>query len=299
MTSPQTFLRYAEDPDTFYSSYYDAITFIYDPVNNKLYSAPYPKTHQDVRQSKPELRRIYNNETSIERGLILGRLAHEESKDLRIIAFWNVSFQGTELADCLNAVIKQYPEYGSPDTIVMSDKRGIYDDKPRNFNSATLGEIPGVRLSKATQKQGRAPTQDKPECAVTLDVLGQPTSLDTIMGNFHMVKDNRLPAMKTAICSQGVQMRGDLEKAGCDVQVSMLDDLVKKADCQSSGQEYNKLKAAGRIDRKQYLRGLFGNPERMDREFRTQKDIDDAWDELQGKKEHRMLGFAEWLAKYS
>jgi hypothetical protein len=39
------------------------------------------------------------------------------------------------------------------------------------------------------------------------------------------------------------------------------------------------------------LRDIFRSPEKIDREFRTQKEIDAAWDKLQGEN----FSFKEWL----
>lgn len=281
-------------PDTLYDEGFDSITFIYDPFTKKLHTQPYPTTHLDLSDEIPNLHGVYDvdhNTTPIKMGYILGRFGTFPAPDpFKVIAFWNVNFKGNELADCLNAIIRQYPEYGSPDTMVMSDKKAYYDKANRSLDMANLGEIPGVKTIAQNQQQVK---QDRPECAVTLDVLGEPTKLGTIMGNFHMVKDNRLPAMKAAVCAQGPHMKKELEKAGCTVQVNMLDDLIQKSNCNQSNKEYEDLKTAGRIDRKQYLRSLFADPERMEKEFRTQKDLNAAWDELQG--EHRMTGFAEWI----
>jgi RNAse (barnase) inhibitor barstar len=75
----------------------------------------------------------------------------------------------------------------------------------------------------------------------------------------------------------------------------MIDQLLDKANCNQAG-EYNSLKQGGRIARKQELQKIFADPEAMSRY--SQRDINAMWDELQGKNEHRMTGFIEWVNRY-
>lgn len=211
-------------------------------------------------------------------GLLTGRFGWTEG--VQAISFWNLSIKESDLVKCVNKLINVFQEF-TEDTVVIAD------DTSRSFKPRLIGDIPGVQVTK-TQKSQPFNSPQKPECAVTIDVKGQPTKLDVILGNFHMVKDDRLPAMKAAVCSQGPKLKSDMEKAGCKLQISMLDQLIKQSDCNNN--DYNSLKQSGKISRKQQLRDIFADPEKMN-QFRTQKEIDAAWDELQG--EHRMTGFKE------
>lgn len=299
----KSFFDLVAHPDMLYRANTNSVTFIYDPKKDTLYSAKYPTSHYYLVQETPDLKSFAHitsntNRYLINAGLMVGRIGVKEGH--HFITFWNTVFKDMgALAKCLNAIVKKYPEYGSPDTLVTTDRFIKYDTNMNTFFGYYLKDIPGVRTSSSKRTQPQTTQQEKPECAVTLDVKGTPTPLDVILGNFHMVKDDRLPAMKTAVCTQGVQMKDDLEKAGCTLQVSMLDQLIDKSGCNNQSGEYQNLLQGGRINRRQELQKIFADPERMEKEFRTQKELDAAWDELQGKREHRMIGFAEWLTRYS
>lgn len=130
-----------------------------------------------------------------------------------------------------------------------------------------------------------------------VNVRGKEMDLGTALGNLHMVKGPELQFMKTAICANHDQLQADLEKHSCKAQLATLGDILNKLSCPAKGDqgEWQRLKSQGRAQYRQDLRGIFADPDKMDREFRTQKDIDAAWDELQhGKRENR-LSFQRWL----
>lgn len=305
------------DPDSIFD--YDSTTFLYNPETNELHYDEYPETHHDLIQGSARKtardKNFNNRDNAIHAGMVLGRFKAlndsdiklndgTKTDDLKVIAFWNAYFPDNEnwLEKCMEAIFKIAPEYSDKKTIVIFDTSRIdpkfyYKDfkSTRRYNDCFLEDISEIQLSQKIKKNYTAkPTarQDRPECAVTLDVKGQPTKLDVILGNFHMVKDDRLPAMKNAVCSQGVKMKDDLEKAGCDLHLAILNQLIDKSNCNQSG-EYQRLKQGGKIQRKQELRKIFDSPELTAQTFRTQKELDAAWDELQG--EHAMTGFSEWL----
>jgi hypothetical protein len=306
------------DPDSLYDDKSDSVTFIYDPKKDKIYTGEFPEAHGDLQVKYPELNQYSTgNQKLIRAGFLLGRIGlyfddpndssdqyeddyddlaylHKDDQEpIKAIVFWNTEFENDDLTKCLYSLVRKFPLYNDPETIVLSDMDRTYDRR-KGFKETQLKNL--IHIS--SRKQNYIAKQHRPECDVTLDVKGIPTKLSDILGNFHMVKDDRLPAMKTAVCSQGPNLKKKLLNSKCDSEISMIDQLLQKAHCQKAG-EYNSLKQGGRIARKQELQKIFADPEAISRNFRTQKELDAAWDELQGKKEHRMTGFIEWISKYS
>jgi hypothetical protein len=185
------------------SSVSNNITFIYDQDKDILYAEPYPAFHKDIRNKTPALQHIRNNQETVSNGLLLGRTGVLPNKT-KVISFWNAYFKSLHLlANCLNNIIKKYPIFNDPNTIVMADQLNRFDPHKNTFNAVPLSEFSGVHVTNNPQQA--SDEEQKPWCNVNLDILGVSTSLSDILGNFHMVKDNRLPAMKTAVCSQGPQ----------------------------------------------------------------------------------------------
>jgi hypothetical protein len=132
--------------------------------------------------------------------------------------------------------------------------------------------------------------QQDPVCGgMKINVQGRPTSISDVMGQLHMVKGQQLDFLKGAFCSQYQGLKNSPEYQKCTLQHRQLDDIATALKCGKD--DYKNFLQAGRANYAQRLRGIFADPYKMDQEFRTQKELDAAWDYL-NKKEH--LSFREW-----
>jgi flagellar basal body-associated protein FliL len=115
-----------------------------------------------------------------------------------------------------------------------------------------------------------------------INVGGKELSLSTIIGNLHMVKGKELEMMKRAICLDKDKIKAELEKHKCTSQLDILHDIVSKVSC-----DFGDWKYGYRQELKKML-----HPDNID-SFRSQKEIDAAWDRLHPKE--GKLNFSNWL----
>ena len=103
-----------------------------------------------------------------------------------------------------------------------------------------------------------------------------------------MTNGERLNNLKNQFCSQSNTVKNILRN--CPYQFKLANYLSNKLKCGDN--EYTNIIQQNKYKRKQELRDIFNNPDKLEKEFRTQKELDDAWDEL--KKEHS-FNFKSWL----
>lgn len=133
--------------------------------------------------------------------------------------------------------------------------------------------------------------QEDPTCRdMQINIQGRLTPLDQVQAQLHMVKGQQLSFIKGAFCTQYQALKNSPSTQHCKVQHQQIDDIASALKCGDDKQLYKSLLQAGKLDQRQNLRNIFSNPERITQQFRTQKDVDAAWDKLQG--EH---SFREWL----
>jgi hypothetical protein len=125
-------------------------------------------------------------------------------------------------------------------------------------------------------------TPDKCSNVAKINVGGKELSLSTIIGNLHMVKGKELEMMKRAICLDKDKIKAELEKHKCTSQLDILHDIVSKVSC-----DFGDWKYGYRQELKKML-----HPDNID-SFRSQKEIDAAWDRLHPKE--GKLNFSNWL----
>jgi hypothetical protein len=148
-------------------------------------------------------------------------------------------------------------------------------------NAQTVGEF-----------VGDTGQQQDPRCkAMTIDIQGRPTPLDQIQASMHMVRGQQLALLRGGFCSQYQALKNSAATAHCQIQHRQIDDIQSKFKCGNNQDEYQKMLQAGKADYKQKLRDIFHSPDKIGQEFRTQKEIDAAWDKLQGEN----FSFKEWL----
>jgi hypothetical protein len=126
-----------------------------------------------------------------------------------------------------------------------------------------------------------------------INVQGRAIPFSTLLGDFHMVKGQQLDIQIGSICSQKNALKNAVKD--CDHESNTLDQLVKLANCKDDKQDYQQAKQRGAAAYKSDLRSIFNNPNKIDSEFRTQKQIDQAWDDLH--KEATFTGFKEWMGQ--
>lgn len=127
-----------------------------------------------------------------------------------------------------------------------------------------------------------------------INIQGRPTAIPDIMGQLHMVRGPQLDLLKGAFCSQYQSLKSHPEYQKCTRQLSQLDDIYSGLKCGQN--DYQSSLQAGKAAYRQRLKDIFSDPHKMSQEFRTQKEIDAAWDYL-NKKEH--ISFREWYLKWN
>lgn len=137
-------------------------------------------------------------------------------------------------------------------------------------------------------------TQVDPCSGMKIDVHGRPTAIPDIMGQLHMVRGQQLDLLKGAFCSQYQGLKSSPQYKDCGFQQRQLDYIAGNLKC--GGNDYKTALQAGKLAYKQKLRDIFSDPHKINKEFRTQKEIDAAWDYL-NQKEH--FSFREWYSKWN
>lgn len=136
--------------------------------------------------------------------------------------------------------------------------------------------------------------QQDPRCkAMTIDIQGRAVPLDQVQAQLHMVRGQQLDLLKGAFCSQYQNLKNATTTAHCIIQHSQIDDIQNNLKCGNDKELYKSLLKAGKENYKQNLINVFRSPEKIGQEFRRQRDIDHAWDKLQGEN----FSFKEWLNK--
>jgi hypothetical protein len=293
-------------PDTLYKQ--PSITFIYDINNEALYSDEYSATHYDLKKQVPNFTGVFRD-PGINENFVLGRLGYlnfnstfdqiDESDDdddddndndefgerFGAIAFWNHTLDPRIEEKIISELKTQYPNYLNGAYVVFGDVgKG---DVETEFVNGTNSNI--VDPHKEDEKCTRLNT---------INIQNKPVSLPQILSQLHMVRGQELGYLKSGFCSQYQQLKSQAKE--CPVQSRMLDTTAQGFKCGDNKDLYNYMKQAERLNYRQKLRDIFNSPEKIDQEFRTQKEIDDAWDELQlGKKSYESFSFKEWLVNQS
>lgn len=309
------------DPDHLYKR--GSTTFVYHIERKKLYTAKYPTTHEDLmnrndyeiakemgwKPNKPYRGGMYYDNGNPYLGrdaalkiAVLGRVGNFNGAPA--IGIWNESVRDDLLRDCLMKLSGEIPEVkAKADEVVV-----FFDPAVSHYPPEPLTDILPELVSNHPNnpESTAAPAADhknSPECEKlgTFTVAGKPMKLSTMIGNMHMVKGDRLDAMKGAFCPAAQDVKKKMQQAGCG-DAEFIDALWAKFGCVSDmAGQYDQLKKLGAASYRRELQGVFSQPEKIDAEFRgRQKDIDAAWDYLQkGRNEHRFNGFKTWLESKS
>jgi hypothetical protein len=288
------------DPDDLYKEYgKGSTTFYYYKGHYK--EAAYPAFHKMlIRKDRAmwatvlkKLARMGQREIDedfIDRdefiwaGILLGRVARVGNFDL--IAFWNPKINEQELYECVHEVVANHPELTQ-----APEKTVVFSATSHDVPARTLLDF-GFRPSGKPVERPQDARSD-PECDKIRPVIdGRPTSLGTMIGDLHMVRGDRAAKVAAQFCGQSSQLKSHAERLGCKTAGEYLSHLDQQYKCSKDPkQQYADALRAGRLDRKQWLRDVFADPAKMDREFRTQREIDAAWGELRGE----WLRFGDFL----
>lgn len=280
------------DPDDLFKR--GSITFIYDQRTDNLYHENYPETHHDMLNAyykntgdsvagllgMDDSERLLGREDALKSGFILGRVGRFRKRD--IISLWGKRHNTNELDRCLKAIIKEFPHLDNGNVYVINHASQSFF--PFQLKERNLGK--NARSVQNTVKES-------PECGKeTVLVDGKPMSLEQIVASIHNLPDFNLKTLQRAFCGDVYRLITLAKKNGCQHDLSLINYIQKrlmqkKLTCQDG---WNDAKKAGKQDLKQDLRAAFKNP---DREFRTQREIDQAWDYLQ--KENKFPTFTKWL----
>jgi hypothetical protein len=318
------------DPDDHYDV--RSITFIYDNETDTLYSKKYPSTHPDVlngiydektgrvitRDDDNDFGSFLANEKNkrvcqilgipigssrdraIDKGYILGRIGNKGQ-----IGFWNKYIEPEDIYPCLAALVDEYGDMVNANSPVFAAYD--YDTAKRAFEPFRLGEaqLPARTNSKRTQKPiENDETDSSPQCKQFAQIVvdGKPMDFSQILSSLHMVRGNEIERIKAAYCSAAPQIKQQLQKQDCKGQAKLADTIWNRLKCNDQ-QTWNQLKKAGRRVQRDNLRDTFrkgtefskSGEDYLGSQFRTQKDLDAAWDDLMhGKHEHK-LNFKKWL----
>jgi hypothetical protein len=291
------------DPNEIYDSD-GSKTFVIDKEKNKLYSEDYPTTHEDLLWRLPGHKTSKSRDSSwgrIDPNLILGRLGYIpydlpkkliylfndrswETRDttrIPAISFWNHFITSEDVDLTINLLKKKHPSFFKGGFAVFGDKG----------NGPEFRYFPG-----GEQQQGEEPEPCKK--LNTIQIQGKPFSLPQIVSQLHMSKGQELSYLKAGFCAQYPILKNTSEKTGCTQQTKILDFISSKFQCGQS--DYQSALQAGRLQYRQKLKDIFSKPENIGKEFKTQKEIDQAWDELMhGKKAYENFSFKEWLKTIS
>jgi len=291
------------DADDVYNYDDDSITFVYAPKNDKLYTSKYPDTHIEVGyQLSPEEQaalKDISRKAMLNKGYILGRMGHlpwskvegrasnqEDAFVIPVIAFWNqINFTEAQIKRTLQKLMEAYPGY----FIVPANEVVVTGERGNGVKTSFLSDW-GMEISGEPQSKKR----DAPDCKALekIDILGKPYGLQGILGAIHSTKGEELGYLRGSFCSAYPIKRQQAQEKDCPLQAKMLDALSSKFKCGEN--DWNKYVNAGKFARRQQLKNIFSKPEEIDKNFRTQKEIDAAWDELMNKKEC-VLNFKSWL----
>ncbi len=236
-----------------------------------------------------------DREDGLDHGYMLGRIGEiggQGNPEQKCVLFWRRS-PSEHMIPCLENLSRHFPYIKTPTTVVMIQ-----------------GSAPFLLKQKLNiegdQKDDREKVEINPKCAAAakVSVDGVPTPLGTILGNLHAVNDvQRLRKMNSAFCGAEPNLRKELEKMGCGPSLSMLSwisDRFKQKKMSCEDDNWKSLKEKGAYAYRNDLRNTFdkargsSDDDYLGSQFRTQKELDAAWDYL-NKREHRFPSFVEWL----
>lgn len=315
------------DPDSIFNR--GAVSFIYDPKSKNYFYDYYPQTHEHllnnnkkklalhfgwtpqkaenpkwaqrrdfINQNLPavlgRVEQISSNidfvsknmDNAAHRKMFVGSDPHDQ-EDNRIfcIGFWNAHKLSREILK--EAVEASYKHVNylplAKDVIIFG--RGM-----QPFHVAELSINVKNNLSPNDFKLNKS--QESPVCKNIgmFQINGKSMDLGTILANLHMVKGKDIVDIKNSFCVRANQMEKDLEKAGCEKDV--FHSIYDRLGCDSyTGKDVNQQIGYG-------LRDMFrgGEDDPLGKEFRTQKELNAAWDRYQRsyRNEHQ-LNFKKWL----
>lgn len=296
---------YRMNPDSAMSRYGDSgdfTAFIYSSATNTLFCQPGSEYHQSGLSGVSELKQMKNEPKNTK--TFFGRYGKTFDAG-GFITLWDISETDiktnynydigdiNDLKKMLTSMVNRSIKIVGDSPAELPDENYVFTSYSSEYNRIFVKDI--INDQDTEDKQDT----ENPECKkiAKVNIRGREMDLGTAFGNLHMVKGPELQFMKTSICAQHDRLQSDLEKHSCKSQLGILDDILNKLSCPSKGDhgEWNKLKSQGRTQYRQGLKRIFSNPEKIGDEFRTQKDVDDAWDELQHGKRESKLSFKRWL----
>jgi hypothetical protein len=260
--------------DIYYNQGYfnseESITFTYDVNKDFLFVKKYPKTHADIASSEQfkeiadQMFHDTDRDFLLRYDFVLGRFGSLLEGGW-VIAFWNEN--SPDIEKTLNKLTKKFPYLNEEETLVVT-----FDGYMRKLS--------GKKIKYTLQKQD-------PNCDQKINVNNVPTSIEKLIGSLHSVKGIEAKSTKTQVCNQSDLVANKL--ANCPVKLKLLNYLVNKLDCKSD--DYNKIMNNAKDAYRQELINIFRDPEKINSYFRTQRDIDRAFDYIQQKE----CSFKNWL----
>lgn len=159
------------------------------------------------------------------------------------------------------------------------------------YRFVVQGKVQTVGEFLGGVQQQEDPQDAKCRDLLKVNVQNRPTPLSDVQAQLHMVKGQARDLLRGAFCSQYQQLKNAAQSHGCPRHIQQIDDIEKGFQCGDDAGLYGSLLKQGKDAYKQQLRDIFRDPNKVGQYFRTQKDINAAWDYLRG--EH--YSFSNWL----
>jgi hypothetical protein len=294
------------DPDNAMTNYGKKVTaFIWSASTNTLFCQPGEMSHDTGVSSKrrsTQLKKVLQE--PIGSRIFVGR--YGETPNGGFVTVWNV--------DVDNQGLEEEGMDEDDWRTVLEVKVGNMNDLKTMLRSMVMNTAKVVGAGRATYPItedyvittqvlppklvsdfiGKIHSQEEDDCRkkAVINIDGRSTNFGTLLGNFHMVRGADMDKMRGAICNQGPGLQREL--GHCDHEAGTLKRLMTLAKCGDVHQSFNVAKDLGHKIYRDKLRKIFSKPEEIDKEFRTQREIDAAWDYLQ-KGEARFIGFRNFL----
>jgi hypothetical protein len=245
-----------------------------------------------------------DRDDGLAKGYLLGRLAMKDRGT--VIGFWHNEdhrLKENDLINCLKAMKRELGNWVDENTIVFSEMS-------KSFPPFYVKDQIDIDQSSEEREEDddNGGGEDEPKCdtIAKINVDSKQMDFTQILSAMHMVKGNQMDRIKAAYCSAAPQIKQQLQQQGCNNYLSLADNIWSRMKCKAGDdQAWNQLKQAGRRAYRDNLRDTFRKgaesskrgEDYLGTQFRTQKELDAAWDDLMhGKREHT-LNFKEWLTK--
>jgi len=211
-------------------------------------------------------------EQVMEKGALAGRIGYIDK--VKVVAIWN---EEQEDYRYLEPLLKELHKKGIIDACTVI-KPIIHD--PFLAHKYIGGECPHLDVSK----------EDDPCKNVKFTMGGISTKLPELMAKLHTMagKGGRI---ESEFCSKAPQLQQKFQD--CPSELDQIKSVYNRIKC---GQEtYEKKLGIGKAAYLQWLRQCLGDEDCKEREFRTQGELNKAFDMAYPKWRECTLNFKEWL----